>query len=151
VTRATGATSVDYGSHGIAISGLDAVDEMVELRGGQLHIRSDRSAWIDVGEAHTATAGRPIRFATAELVGYLTVDGEVIVAVVGVCSRCGCLLQAGGPSRWLWCPSAGAIYRPNGRVLDPGGHYRPPPLPLLPARLVGHRLQAMVPTEKDAP
>jgi Rieske Fe-S protein len=143
--------SVDDAPHGLAMSGLEAIDEMAEQRGGQLHIRAERSAWIDVGDARTARAGRPMRFATAELVGYLTFDGDVIVAVVGVCSRCGCLLQAGGPSRWLWCPSAGATYRPNGRVVDPGGHYRPSPLPRLPARLVGRRLQAKVPTEREAP
>jgi cytochrome b6-f complex iron-sulfur subunit len=123
---------------------------MIEIRAGQLRLRADHSDWIDVVDADTAAAGRPCRFTTAELVGYLTVAGGVVVAVVGVCSRCGCLLRVDGSAGWLRCPAAGAVYRPDGRLVEPGGHYRPPPLPLLQSRQAGGRLQALVPRSAGA-
>src|ERR1700730_25288 len=134
-----------YGRRARAISGPDAIDEMIEIHGGRLHVRADRADWIDVANARAALHGRPIWFAIGELVGYLTLAGRAVVAVVGVCSRCGCLLQLDASAQWLRCPSVGAIYRPDGRVIDPGGHYRPHPLPLLQARLAVRRLQALVP------
>jgi Rieske Fe-S protein len=126
-------------------TGPDAIEETIEIHRGRLHVRAERSEWIDVADVRAVKHGDPIRFATPEIVGYLTIGGRAIVAVVGVCSRCGCLLQLHTPAQGLWCPSAGATYRPDGRVVDPGGHYRPPPLPLVHARLEGRRLQALVP------
>src|ERR1700686_1963782 len=81
------------GRRGRAIAGPDAIDEMLEIHGGRLHVRADRADWIDVADARATLQGHPIWFATPELVGYLTLAGRAVVAVVGVCSRCGCLLQ----------------------------------------------------------
>jgi len=113
-------------------------------------VRAYRTDWIDVADVRAVPHGHPIWFATPEIVGYLTIGGRVVVAVVGVCSRCGCLLQLDASAQELSCPSAGAVYRPDGWVVDPGGHYRPPPLPLLQARLAGRRLQVLVPSGLDA-
>ena len=128
-----------------AIAGTDGIDEMIEVDRGRLHVRADRADWIDVADASAARPGHPVWFATPELVGYLTVAGRAVVAVVGVCSRCGCLLQLDSSAKSLRCPSSGTVYRPDGRVTDPGGHHRPAPLPLLQARQAGPRLQALVP------
>jgi Rieske Fe-S protein len=142
---------IDAGQgRGRTISGPDAIDEMIEIHRGRLHVRANRADWIDVADVRTVVRGHPIWFATAEIVGYLTVASRAVVAVVGVCSRCGCLLKLDASTEGLSCPSAGAVYRPDGRVADPGGHYRPPPLPLLQARLAGRRLQVLVPCGLDA-
>ena len=133
------------GRRGRTIAGPDAIDEMIEIHRGRLHVRADRADWIDVVDAGAARHGLPVWFATPELVGYLTVAGLAVVAVVGVCSCCGCLLQLDASTQSLRCPSSGAVYRPDGRVTGPGGHYRPTPLPLLQARQTGRRLQALVP------
>src|ERR1700720_4253885 len=104
------------------VAGPDAIDEMIEIHGGRLHVRADRTAWIDVADARAARDGHPVGFATRELVGYVTLADGGVVAVVGVCSRRGCLLQPSASTQSLGCPSAGATFRPDGRVLDPGGH-----------------------------
>jgi Rieske Fe-S protein len=123
----------------------DVVDEMIEINGGQLHLRADHVHWHTIAEAHNIAAGYPMRFTTDFLVGYLSVTSDSLVAVVAVCSRCGCLLQLDGGSQWLRCPASGAVYGPNGRVLNPAGHYRPAPLTRLHARLIDGHLQALVP------
>src|SRR6202022_2638991 len=115
--------------------GPDAVDEMVEINGGQLRLHADHTDWYTVARNDTAVSGTPIRFTTHELVGYLTGTELTVVAVVGVCSRCGCLLQLGQEKGSLFCPAGGTQYRPNGRVVHPRGHYRPAPLTRLHARL----------------
>jgi Rieske Fe-S protein len=134
-----------------AIGGPDAIDEMIEIHRGRLHVRADPADWIDIADARAAQRGHPIGFATPALVGYLTVIGRAVVAVVGTCSRCGCLLHLDVSAHSLRCPSAGALYRPDGRVADPGGHHRPAPLPLVHARQDGSRLQALVPRGIGAP
>jgi Rieske Fe-S protein len=120
-------------------------DEVVELNAGQLRLRADRTDWHTVARQATAAPGRPIRFTTVGVVGYLTVTELAVVAVVGVCSRCGCLLQVASDRGSLRCPAGGTQYRPDGRVLHPRGHYRPSPLTRLHTRLAGGRLQALVP------
>jgi len=132
------------------ISPMDAVDEMIEINGGQLRLRAERTDWHTVAEADAAAIGSPIRFATDVVAGYLTFTGGGIVAVVGTCSRCGCLLQLDADRKSLRCPAGGAVYRPDGRVQHPGGHYRPPPLTRLHARLTGGQLQALVPRPASA-
>jgi len=139
------AQPTDYGCRARTIAGPDAIDEMIEIHRGRLYVRAERADWIDVADARTAQHGHPVWFATPELLGYLTFAGLAVVAVVGVCSRCGCLLQLDAPTHSLRCPSSGTVYRPDGRVADPAGHHRPAPLPLLPARQAGRRLQALVP------
>lgn len=123
----------------------DALDEVVELTGGQLRLRADRTDWHTVARKEAAAPGRPIRFATVGVVGYLTVTELAVVAVVGVCSRCGCLLQVASDTGSLRCPAGGTQYRPDGRVLHPRGHHRPSPLTRLHTRVAGGRLQALVP------
>jgi Rieske Fe-S protein len=118
---------------------------MVEINGGQLRLRAERTVWHTVAQADAALTGSPIRFATDEVTGYLTFTGSAIVAVVGACSRCGCLLQLNADPESLQCPAVGALYRFDGRVLHPGGHYRPPPLTRLHARMRAGALQALVP------
>ena len=140
-----GPAATGFDGRGRTIAGPDAIDEMIELRRGRLHVRADRADWIDVADACTARGGYPVSFATPEIVGYLTVAGLAVVAVVGACSRCGCLLHLDASAQSLRCPSSGTVYHPDGRVADPGGHYRPNPLPLLQARRAGRRLQALVP------
>src|SRR5258708_9894687 len=135
------AQATHYRGHGRTIAGPDAIDEMIEIHRGRLHVRAERADWIDVADASTAQHGHPVWFATPELVGYLTVTGLAVVAAVGVCSRFGCLLQLDASARWLRCPSTGTVYPPDGRGADPGGHHRPAPLPLLQARQTGRRLQ----------
>ena len=135
----------NYDRHGRRIAGPDAIDEMIEIHRGRLHVRAEHADWIDVVDAGAARHSKPVWFATPELVGYLTVAGLSVVAVVGVCSRCGCLLQLDPSAQSLRCPSAGTVYRPDGRVANPAGHYRPAPLPLLQARQAGRRFQVLVP------
>jgi hypothetical protein len=109
--RSTTATAVGDGR-----SPADAIDEMIEVHGGRLHLRADRTRWIDVADARTALHDHPIRFATPEVVGYLTLTGRAVVAIVGVCSRCGWLLQPDPSPQWLRCPSTGAAYGPDGQM-----------------------------------
>jgi Rieske Fe-S protein len=138
------------GRRGRPVAGPDAIDEMIEVHGGRLHVRADRTHWINVADARTALNDHPIRFATSAVVGYLTPTGGAVVAVVGMCSRCGCLLQPDPSAQRLRCPATGAMYHPDGRLVDSGGHYRPPPLPLLQARRAGRHLQALVPHKPGA-
>jgi hypothetical protein len=63
-------------------SGLDAVDEMVEINGGQLRLRPHRTDWHTVASKDTADPGKPIRFTTVEVVGYLTFTELSVVLVV---------------------------------------------------------------------
>jgi Rieske Fe-S protein len=126
-------------------SGLDAVDEMVEINGGQLRLRAERTDWHTVARRDMTAPGKPIRFRTPEVVGYLTFTERTVVAVVGVCSRCGCLLQVGPDAGSLRCPAGGTQYRSDGRVLHPRGHYRPPPLTRLHTRLARGKFQVLVP------
>jgi hypothetical protein len=104
------------GRRGRPVAGPDATDEMIEVHGGRLHLRADRTRWIDVADARTALHDHPIRFATPEVVGYLTLTGRAVVAIVGVCSRCGWLLQPDPSPQWLRCPSTGAAYGPDGQM-----------------------------------
>lgn len=126
-------------------SRVDAVDEMLEINGSQLRLRADRTDSHTVASKDSADAGKPIRFTTVELVGYLTFTELNVVAVVGVCSRSGCLLQLGPDGSSLRCPAGGTQYRPDGRVLHPRRHHRPPPLTRLHTRLADGNLQALVP------
>jgi nitrite reductase/ring-hydroxylating ferredoxin subunit len=123
----------------------DPLDEMIQINGGQLRLRAECTDWHSVADVQAAPIGRPIRFATDVVAGFLTVNGGGIVAVVGACSRCGCLLQLDADGESLRCPAGGAVYRPDGRVRHPGGHYLPPPLTRLDARLAAGKLQALVP------
>jgi hypothetical protein len=119
----------------------DAVDGPIEPKRHRLRLRADQTELHTVAEKDTAIPGKPIRFTTVEVVGYLTVTD---VGVVAVCSRCGCLLRV-GPDGSLLCPASGTRYRPDGGIIHPRGHYRPPPLTRLHARLAGGTLQALVP------
>ena len=121
-----------------------AVTEPIELNRGQLLLRAYRTEWHAVAGKDTAMPGQPIRFTTVEVVGYLTLTDVAVVAVVGVCSRCGCLLRI-GPDGSLLCPASGTQYRPDGGVIHPRGHSRPWPLTRLQARLAGGNLEALVP------
>ena len=122
----------------------DPVDEAIELNRRQLRIRADRTEWHAVAGKDTAMPGQPIRFTAVEVVGYLTLTDVAVVAVVGVCSRCGCLLRL-DPDGSLRCPAGGTQYRPDGGVAHPRGHYRPAPLTRLEARLAAGKLEALVP------
>lgn len=103
--------------------------------------------WVPVATKTDLASGRPLRFATSRVVGFVTEQGGEVVAVSGVCTHLGCLLQANIPADRLDCPCHRTSFRPDGAVLFHQLVSAPARLPKILVRTRDDTIEVFEPTE----
>jgi nitrite reductase/ring-hydroxylating ferredoxin subunit len=137
---------------GVAAGGIaGAVVDRTLLHPGSGHHRGvlvpDQPEWVAVASAAELAQGTAKRFATRASVGFVSEQAGDLLAVSGVCTHLGCLLQQNGAAGRLDCPCHRTSFRLDGQVLFSQLKDQPPPLPTLTARRRGDAIEVLVPRE----
>jgi nitrite reductase/ring-hydroxylating ferredoxin subunit len=105
----------------------------------------DNGSWLAVARLDELTPGRVMPFTTPTVAGYVHNRAGQIIAVSGVCTHQGCLLQL-DRSNQLQCPCHRAAFSANGDVIS---HelvdFNLPPLPKLATRIHDGDVEVRVP------
>jgi cytochrome b6-f complex iron-sulfur subunit len=104
------------------------------LPSAQQQLVPDAGTWQPVGPRASVAQGAVTRFDTAGAVGFVTEERGTLLAVSGICSHQGCLLQLNQPAQRLDCPCHRAAFSLSGRVLFSQLPTPPGPLPRLEVR-----------------
>lgn len=140
---------------GVAAGGLAgaAIDHSLVGSGGssnrhtQTAIVPDQTEWVAVASAAEVANGNTTRFATPRLIGFVSEHGGEVVAVSGVCTHQGCLLQPNNAAGRLDCPCHRTAFGLDGRVLFSQLKDQPAPLPTLTTRRNGDTVEVQVPRQ----
>ena len=116
-----------------------------EAAAAEKELVADPGTWTPVAASSEAAAGKVVRFATTGAVGFVSRSGEQLRAVSGACSHQGCLLALDQEAGRLDCPCHGASFAPSGEVLSSKLPQPLPPLPRLPVRERGGRVEVYLP------
>lgn len=114
-------------------------------RGGPLV--PNGGGWVPVKLAANVQSGSPQRFATANVVGFVTEHQGSLVAVSGVCTHMGCLLRSNPVAGRLDCPCHRTSFGPDGAVLFSQLETQPEPLPKIGVRSRNDAVEVFVPRE----
>ena len=127
-----------------------ALDRTV-LRPGTSQLASELSPddgeWISVVASGSIGPGQVHRFATKGVVGFVSEKDGVPVAVSGVCSHLGCLLQSNPQGARLDCPCHNTAFSNDGRVMFSQLPTSPGPLPRIRARHRDGNIEVFVPRQ----
>jgi nitrite reductase/ring-hydroxylating ferredoxin subunit len=140
---------------GVAAGGIAGatIDHALVGSGGspnrptQTAIVPDQTEWVAVASAAEVANGRATRFATPRLIGFVSEHGGEVVAVSGVCTHQGCLLQPNNVAGRLDCPCHRTAFGLDGRVLFSQLKDQPAPLPTLTTRRNGDTVEVQVPRQ----
>jgi Rieske Fe-S protein len=111
----------------------------------QQRLVPDTGAWQPIGLTASLAQGTVNRFDTAGAVGFVSNDRGTLLAVSGICSHQGCLLQLNQAAQRLDCPCHRAAFALSGRVLFSQLPTPPGPLPRLEVRDHDGRVEVYLP------
>lgn len=129
----------------VAIDRTVFVTSQPASQSAQQHLSPDGGTWHTVATLASLTEGAPTRFETASAVGFVTNDGGSLLAVSGVCTHQGCLLQANTAASRLDCPCHRTAFSVAGALLFAELPIPPAPLPRLQVRNQGGQVQVFLP------
>jgi cytochrome b6-f complex iron-sulfur subunit len=107
-------------------------------------IEPDAGTWVRVASSADLRDGKAHRFETPMAVGFVS-NANALVAVSGVCTHQGCLLQADGPAGRLDCPCHRTSFGYGGEVLFSQLSSQPAPLPRIAVRDNGGGVEVFLP------
>jgi Rieske Fe-S protein len=102
--------------------------------------------WQAVGPRAALSGGAVTHFDTTSAVGFVTEDHGNLLAVSGICTHQGCLLQLNQTARRLDCPCHRTAFALSGNVLFSQLQRSPGPLPRLNVRDRGGEVEVYLPT-----
>lgn len=105
----------------------------------------DSGDWQPVGPRAALAGGAVTRFDGSGAVGFVSEQQGTLLAVSGVCTHQGCLLQLNQPERRLDCPCHRAAFALSGDLLFSQLADRPGPLPRLKVRDLAGQVEVYVP------
>lgn len=109
-------------------------------------------AWHPVVAAADLPEGAVRDFDLGGVVGFVHRDGGRVRAVSGICTHQACRLTLDDSRASLVCPCHGATFAPSGRPLHNFRSSTPlPPLPRLPVREAGGRIEVWGPAQPPRP
>jgi Rieske Fe-S protein len=94
-------------------------------------------------ETELGAAAKP--FSTGAVVGFVSDQSGVPVAVSGACTHLGCLLRMNAPAGRLDCPCHRTAFSYDGKVISFELPAKPPPLPRIQARRNNGSIEVLVP------
>jgi cytochrome b6-f complex iron-sulfur subunit len=109
----------------------------------------DPGRWQTVGSTTDLADGHVIRFATSSVIGFVSRNGESIVAVSGACTHLGCLLRDNQPAGRLDCPCHRTSFDYTGEVLFSQLSPPPPALPRVHARRNDDKVEVLLPPDPN--
>jgi Rieske Fe-S protein len=114
-------------------------------RRGQVALQPDEGQWVTVAN-HSDLAGGAVKgFATPGVAGFVSEQNGELLAVSGVCTHLGCLLQANGAAGRLDCPCHRTAFSLKGQVVFSQLSSEPEPLPRLQVRRRDGAVEVFVP------
>jgi cytochrome b6-f complex iron-sulfur subunit len=103
--------------------------------------------WVAVDAAAKLNQATAQRFATPSVVGFVSGQGDSLVAVSGTCTHLGCLLQPNPEAGRLDCPCHRTSFGYDGRVLFSQLDVPPAPLPRIGVRQRDGTVEVLVPRQ----
>jgi Rieske Fe-S protein len=110
----------------------------------QAELAPDQGQWVPVA-AETDLGGAAKQFAAGAVVGFVSDQSGVPVAVSGSCTHLGCLLRMNAPAGRLDCPCHRTAFSYDGTVISFELQTKPPPLPRIQARRQNGSIEVFVP------
>ena len=110
-------------------------------------LQIDDGRWTAVAHRDELAGDGVKRFAAPGVIGFVSQHGDELVAVSGVCTHLGCLLQANEPQGRLDCPCHRTAFGYGGAVLFAQLPTQPAPLPRLPVRRRDDAIEVLLPRE----
>jgi Rieske Fe-S protein len=107
----------------------------------------DDGRWTAVAHQDELAGGQVKHFTAPGIVGFVSQQGDELVAVSGACTHLGCLLQANEPQGRLDCPCHRTAFGYGGAVLFSQLPDQPAPLPKLPVRRRDGAVEVLVPRQ----
>jgi nitrite reductase/ring-hydroxylating ferredoxin subunit len=137
---------------GVAAGGIaGAVVDRTVLHPGSGHHQTalvpNEPEWVAVASAAELAQGTAKRFATPNSVGFVSEHAGELLAVSGVCTHLGCLLQQNNASGRLDCPCHRTSFALDGQVVFSQLKDQPGPLPTLTARRQGDSVEVLLPRQ----
>jgi cytochrome b6-f complex iron-sulfur subunit len=132
----------------VAAGALGAVSERLiaaPAKAPATDLVPDKGSWHTVARLDALTPGRVMPFTTPTVAGFVHNREGQIIAVSGVCTHQGCLLQL-DRSNQLQCPCHRAAFSANGDVISHELDFNLPSLPKLATRIHDGDVQVLVPT-----
>jgi Rieske Fe-S protein len=111
-----------------------APDQHTGSPSAQQQLVPNTGTWQTVAARSALAQGTISRFDTAGAVGFVTEDSGALLAVSGICTHQGCLLQLNQAAGRLDCPCHRAAFAFSGRLLFSQLPTPPGPLPRLEVR-----------------
>jgi cytochrome b6-f complex iron-sulfur subunit len=148
--RVMAAGAVAAGVAGVGVAGA-VVDRTLlspsgsprPAAGGEL--TPDSGSWVPIATEADVATGAVHRFATATVVGFVSEREGTLMAVSGVCTHLGCLLQPNGQAGRLDCPCHRTSFGSDGRLLSSQLRVEPADLPRIEVRRRGGNIEARLP------
>jgi cytochrome b6-f complex iron-sulfur subunit len=113
---------------------------------GQVAVQPEQGHWLAVATESELAGGGAKGFVSPGVRGFVSEGaGGELIAVSGVCTHLGCLLQANGEAGRLDCPCHRTAFGLKGEVLFSQLASRPDPLPRLQARRRDGAVEVFVP------
>jgi Rieske Fe-S protein len=110
----------------------------------QAELAPTQGQWVPVA-AQSDLGGGPKQFATGAVVGFVSDQSGVPVAVSGSCTHLGCLLRLNAPAGRLDCPCHRTAFSYDGKVISYELPAKPAPLPRIQARHQNGSVEVFVP------
>ena len=107
----------------------------------------DDGEWIPVVASGSLGPGKFHRFETKGVVGFVSERNGVPLAVSGVCTHLGCLLQSNAQGSGLDCPCHNTAFTSEGKVMYSQLPTSPGPLPRIRARHRDGNIEGFVPRQ----
>jgi Rieske Fe-S protein len=101
--------------------------------------------WTAVATDADVAGGTPQRFATAEVVGFVTAIGDGVTAVSAACTHLGCILQQNDAAQRFDCPCHRTAFSHEGKVVFSQLPTAPPPLTQLQVRRRDGNVEVLLP------
>jgi nitrite reductase/ring-hydroxylating ferredoxin subunit len=137
---------------GVAAGGIAGavVDRTLLHPGGGHHqapLVPNQPEWVAVASAAELAQGTAKRFATPGSVGFVSEHAGELLAVSGVCTHLGCLLQQNNAAGRLDCPCHRTSFALDGQVVFSQLKDQPAPLPTLTVRRQGDTIEVLLPRQ----
>ena len=138
---------------GVSIAGVTATaagrtiaaqKRQASPRGGpRAELMPDNGQWTPV-IAEKEVTGSVYRFTSPSTVGFIVEDGAAILAVSGICTHRGCLLQLDRAAGRLTCPCHRAAFSLDGTLISSDVRPAPEPLPRIATRRRHGQIEVLV-------
>jgi cytochrome b6-f complex iron-sulfur subunit len=111
------------------------------------HLAPNDGQWVAVDVTSAVSHETAQRFDTPSVVGFVSGQGDNLVAVSGTCTHLGCLLQPNPQAGRLDCPCHRTSFGYDGRVLFSQLDVPPPALPRIDVRQRNGTVEVLVPRQ----